>query len=74
MPCFGVKKTVAKRGYKQRHNDDKPNHAGFDHVLGRFQAIEASLLVQHGSAQVRNPDALLFVFGALGNVFAGRHY
>jgi len=71
---FDVNNPGVKTGHIAHRNGDNTKSQRFDPVFGLFQASEASLSVQHEMSQVGNPDALLFAFVALGNIFAAQHY
>ena len=71
---FDVKNPGVKTVHIQHRSGDKTNGDRFDRIYRLFQANETSLSVHHEMSRAGNPDALLFVFVALGNFFAGRHY
>jgi hypothetical protein len=71
---FDVKNPGVKTAHIQHRSGDKTNGDRFDRIFRLFQAHETSLSVHHERSRAGNPDALLFVFVALGNIFAGRHY
>jgi hypothetical protein len=69
-----VKNPGVKTAHIPHRNGDKSKRTRFDRVFRLFQASKTSLLVHHEISRVGNPDALLFVFVALGSIFAGPHY
>ena len=71
---FDVNNPGVKTGHIAHRNGDNTKSQRFDPVFGLFQASEASLSVHHEMSRVGNPDALLFAFVALGNIFAGQHF